>query len=195
MTNKTSISEIRVEARRRAVKRLWSRRMSATEIVELLQVPLRTIERDIAAVRAETVSALMKMDAITLAAEMHGRSETRQRELWAMFGKLGVDAKGRASRLTPAIANARLAILRELHAEAKEEVDLLQKLGVVYEAPREIRVGFGAVEALARISESDLQRLASVPVDRFGRELASLIGEEVAARLLVGHEMATQTSA
>ena len=180
-----TVAEIQIRARRERVKDLMVRAMSASEIAIELKVSLRTARSDIAAIRADLAAELSRKDATSVAADISARSGVRRRELWALFKAVG--AGGRASkRMPPRIAGTRLAILRELRAEAQHEAELLQKLGIVYQAPRNIRLAVDAVDVLGALPEHDLERLARAMPEDFPRVLTEVVGVEVAAGLGFG---------
>lgn len=187
MANETedlTVAAIQVRARRERVKRLMVRCMSASEIAETLGVSERTIKGDFAAIRGELAAELTRLDATTVASDIMARAETRQRELWTMLGQLSLDAKGKQVKMRPDLSNARLAILRELRAEARDSAELLQKLGIVYQAPQDIRVGLAALDLLAKVSELDLRRIARAPAEDFERLLGECVGAEEVERLI-----------
>ncbi|MGH7649939.1 MAG: hypothetical protein ACREND_17650 [Gemmatimonadaceae bacterium] len=111
-----------------------------------------------------------------MAGDVMQKATHRQRELWSLFLKVeGNDSTAIALKVS---------ILRELRAEAREEIELLQKLGIVYRAPSELLIGNAAIACLRSVPESALAAIAALPEAQFIEKLGEYAGHDVVRALL-----------
>jgi Trp operon repressor len=180
----------RVEARKERVRRLLARNLTLREIAEACGVSERTIKYDVAEIRKEAAEALSHSDVMTVAAAVLNRSEARHRELWGLFTKVdGVGAtqeerdKTKVTKPFDAIT-LKLNIIKELERETAREVEILQKLGVIYQAPKEIVIDMKAVTLLDQLPPAELERALTLDTEGFMQVLRTNFGEDAMQEII-----------
>src|SRR5205814_999270 len=100
----------------------------------------------------ETQESLSQSDVLTVAAAFLNRSETRHRELWALFSQVdrgfGDDPEKTKIKDPFKAILLKLNIVKELERQTNNEIALLQKLGIVYQAPKELVLDMKAATLL-----------------------------------------------
>lgn len=121
-----------VHNRRLKIARLrWVRRFTISQIVESLDVPLRTVQRDMAAVRKANAAARkavgFKKDTATVQAELELAHADRQRERWQEYH-------------STKDAGLKRRLLNDIAADEEAHLKALQSLGVVDKAAESVNL-------------------------------------------------------
>lgn len=137
----------RALARRHRVKMLLARSFSAPEIAKAISAPLRTIERDIAAIKDELAAEMDSLTAREMGARVARDYYARVRELWVLF-------------MAEKSARLKMDLMKEIRAHQESELKALQSLGIVYVAPEEHRLEMRGIMLLKRLPPTTLGELA-----------------------------------
>ena len=170
-----------VAHRRKRVAALLARRLTAEQIAEALDVSVRTVTSDTKAVRARMGQELSEWSVLDIANEMRQRSIMRDLESFAALEQAKQPTEGKPN----GDFLAQKIFLSEMRANAKDELQLLQSLGVVYKAPERMAVVMMVMTQLEGLPHDTLAALADArdPED-FRRLLVEAVGDALARELL-----------
>lgn len=182
-----------VAMRRRKVATLLSRRLSIEQIAEAISVSVGTVNNDIRAIRARMARELSEWSVLDIANDMRQRSIMRDLELFSALEKAKMptgpvrDAGGKVTSYERPHGDfmAQKMFLAEMRLNAKDELQLMQSLGVVYKAPERMAVDMKVMTQLEILPQDTLAALADASdPDDFKRLLAAAVGVEQATALL-----------
>lgn len=171
-----TFAEIRMTKRRERTKALLVRGMTRQEIAATLDVSLRTVERYAAEIRQGLAESLCESDALAMASDIKSAYEVVRREIWGLYARL--------TKSDAATTAVKASLLKQFQGLIESEVAQMQKLGIVYQAPREVLIEHAAVAALRKVPESALAEIAELPQEEFMRQLALYVGEAQMSALI-----------
>lgn len=138
MTRTPGSTQSTIEIRRRRVQRLLADGLGTEAIADQLGVSLATIKRDVQHVQQENQRTLRGMDSEVLGAELWQRYLRRRSTLAALR---------REYRNHP---NLQIRVVQEEADQDGKFLAMMQSLGLVYQAPAEVRF----TERLIRVAEA-----------------------------------------
>ena len=178
-------NRLAVEARRRRVSALIARRYQLAEIASIERVDRRTIERDLAAIRAASGASLSRV-AESVAADHQLVAIERERQLWLQYEWAKDGRRDQSGQLLqPANAVLALRILQELRVTRQQTVDVLLSLGIVRKAPQQVDPRVAVFDALEKLPPAIVAELSDIrDAVQFEHRLAQCIGPEQTRVLL-----------
>lgn len=166
------------QQRRNVVARLYARMKTAADIAAVLNVAEGTVLKDIAAIRSQIKGELARASAFDVGAEL----EINHRALKTIAFQL---LDPRPSGTTALDVTEQVAVLNFIKNAVKEHVATMQRLGIVYEAPKKLGIQATFDQKLAALP-TDIAQLIANETDQnvFMALLAEHMGADVVTQLL-----------